>query len=564
MVFAAYAAKTILSYTRQINGMHHKCDIQMDIQAAWCIMIYIDRQDQPSRKNDFMSVQLSRLITCGMVLQRNSQVNIWGTADEAVTVTFLEKEYHAIPNAAGHWTAALNGLQPGGPFTLTINDIVLSNVYVGDVFLCSGQSNMQIPMRRVKHMYPEELQSPNPSIRQFTVPQRYNFHAPQCELEGGCWAGASPETIEEFSAVGYFFAKRLYERYHIPIGLILSAIGGTPIHAWMSQESLAGFPELIREADLCADDDYVARVQAQDASNAQRFFGEIDTADPGLYEKWYSPAYDDSGWEQCPLLTPWTGTGSVWLRKSIVIPPELAGKPATLFLGTVTDWDMVYVNGEAVGNTTYRYPPREYAIPSLPEGRCVITARVISKDGGCFTPGKQYLLSTEAGSFNLNDIWRFRSGVKGAPLEPETAFHYKPTGLYHGMIAPLVRYAIKASLWYQGESDAGNPDRYAEKFNLLVRTWRAAWGYDFPFLFVELPHWEGGPDWVRLRHQQWLSLEIPKTAMAAAFDLGEHNDLHPQNKQTVGGRLARCAMRLAYGEEMMPSPFEIIGYKGDR
>jgi sialate O-acetylesterase len=263
-------------------------------------------------------------------------------------------------------------------------------------------------------------------------------------------------------------------------------------------------------------------------------------------------------------LTSWTGTGSVWLRKTLAIPPELAGKPATLFLGTVIDWDMVYVNGEAVGNTTYRYPPREYAIPSLPNGRCVITVRVISKDGGCFTPGKQYLLSTGEGSFNLNGVWRFRRGGQGSPLEPETSFHYKPTGLYNGMIAPLAKFAIKAALWYQGESDAGNPDRYAEKFDILVRTWRAAWGYDFPFLFVELPYWEGGPDWSLLRYQQWLSLEIPKTAMAAAFDLGEHNDLHPQNKQMVGDRLARCAMRLVYGEKMMISPFEIIGCKADR
>lgn len=510
-----------------------------------------------------MSVQLSRLLSDGMVLQRNSRVKLWGTADEPITVTFLEKEYHAIPDAVGCWTVAISDLPPGGPYTLDINDIVLRDVYVGDVFLCSGQSNMQFPMRRVKYMYPEEMQNPNPNIRQFTVPQRYDFHTPQSELEGGCWTSASPETIEEFSAVGYFFAKRLYERYHVPVGLILAAIGGTPIHAWMSRESLHGFPELIREADHCAEDDYVARVQAQDAENTGHFFGGIDKADPGLLEKWYSPDYNDSGWEEQQLLTPWAGTGSIWLRKTVEIPKELAGKQATLFLGTVTDWDMVYVNGETVGSTTYRYPPREYAVPSLPNGHCVITVRVISRDGGRFTPGKQYLLSTDAGSFNLNGGWRFRRGGQGAPWEPETAFHYKPTGLYNGMIAPLTKYAVRAALWYQGESDAGNPSQYAEKFEALVRSWRAEWGCDLPFLFVELPHWEGGPDWDLLRCQQWLSLVIPNTAMAAAFDLGEHNDLHPQNKQTVGDRLARCAMRVVYGEKMMNSPFEIVGYKDD-
>lgn len=527
-------------------------------------MINIGRHEHLSRKNDSMSVQISRLLSSGMVLQRNSLVKLWGTADESVTVTFLGQRYHASPDASGQWTVELSNLAPGGPYTLDINGIALREVFVGDVFLCSGQSNMQIPMRRVKHMYPEELQNPNPNIRQFTVPQRYDFHAPQSGLEGGCWTAASPETIDEFSAAGYFFAKRLYERYRVPIGLILAAIGGTPIHAWMSREALNGFPELLREADLCADDAYVARVQVQDAQNAARFFSEIDQADLGLHEKWYSSDYDDSGWEERLLLSPWSGTGSVWLRKTLEIPPELAGKPAALFLGTVTDWDMVYVNGEAVGSTTYRYPPREYAVPSLPAGRCVIAVRVISKDDGCFTPGKQYLLTTEAGSFNLNGVWRFRRGGQGAPFVPETAFHYKPTGLFNGMTAPLTKFTVKAALWYQGEADAGNPGRYAEKFESLVRSWRAEWGYDFPFLFVELPHWEGGPDWDRLRRQQWLSLDIPKTAMAAAFDLGEYNDLHPQNKQMVGDRLARCAMRVAYGEKMISSPFEIIGYKAVR
>lgn len=510
-----------------------------------------------------MSIKLPRLLSDGMVLQRKAKVKLWGSADEPVTVTFLGRQYHAAPDGNGRWSVALYDLPAGGPHTLRINDIVLSNVYIGDVFLCSGQSNMQFPMRRVRHMYPEEMKNPNPNIRQFTVPQRFDFHAPQSDLEGGCWAGASPETIEEFSAVGYFFAKRLYERYQVPIGLLACAIGGTPIHAWMSRDALQGFPDLLHEADLCADDAYVARVQAEDIQNAEQFFYGIDKSDPGLQERWYSPDYDDSGWEERGLLTPWTGTGSVWLRKTLHIPPELAGRPATLFLGTVIDWDMVYINGEAVGNTTYRYPPREYTVPSLPEGRCVITVRIISKDGGCFTPGKQYLLTTDAGSFDLNGVWRFRRGGQGEPPKPETFFHYMPTGLYNGMLAPLKHYAIKGAIWYQGESDAAHPLRYAEKAEAMVRAWRAEWGYDFPFLFVELAHWEGGPDWDLIRREQWKSLRIPKTAMAAAFDLGEHNDLHPQNKQAVGDRLARCAMRVAYGEVLPHSPFEIVGYKAE-
>lgn len=506
-----------------------------------------------------MSVQLPSLISNGMVLQRGVEVTLWGTADETVTVAFQGQTAQALPDMGGSWAVTLRGLQPGGPYTMNINDIALEEVYVGDVWLCSGQSNMQLPMQRVKHMYPEELQNPNANIHQFAVPQRLSFHGPEHSLDGGGWCCAAPQTIGDFSAVGYFFAKRLFERYQVPIGLLLSAVGGTPIHAWMSWGALAAFPELLREAKQCADDTYMARVQAEDEENSKRFFSEIDASDPGLTGQWYARDFDDSSWTERPLLSPWPGIGSIWLRKTVDIPPSLAGKPATLFLGTLLDWDMVYVNGVAVGNTTYRYPPREYTVPALPEGRLVITVRAISKNGGRFMLGKPYLLATSAGSIDLNGKWRFHTGGQAAPLQPETVFQYKPTGFYNGMIAPLKRFSIKGVLWYQGESDTSDPVRYAEKFEALVRDWRADWGVAFPFLFTELAHWGGSVGWDRLRRQQWMSLRIPQTAMAAAFDLGEHNDLHPQNKQAVGDRLARCAMRLAYGEALPPSPFEIVG-----
>ena len=508
-----------------------------------------------------MSVQLSSLISDGMVLQRNASVKLWGKADEPVKVTFMGNQYHALPDEEQCWEIILSDLEPGGPFTMTINEIALQNVYVGDVWLCAGQSNMQISMQRVRHCYPEEMNAVNPHVRQFVVPLQYSFKSPLDTIEGGSWSGAAPETIESFSAIGYFFAKRLYERYQVPIGLVVSAMGGTPIHAWIGRDALESYPELLEEADRWCDDAYISRIQEADARNAESFYGEVDDKDPGLSEKWYAVDYDDSGWQERPLLEPWPENGSVWLRKTLIIPPELEGKPATLFLGTVVDWDTAYVNGQIVGSTPYRYPPREYRIPALPKGRCVITLRVISKNGGAFTPGKQYLLTTEAGSFNLNSQWRFCPGVAGPSLTPEVFLHSKPTGLYHGMIAPLKRFTLKGILWYQGESDDLQPLEYAHKFEALVRQWRKDWGYELPFIFVELPHWGGEEHWSLLRQQQWLGLQIPNTAMAAAYDLGEHNDLHPQGKQPVGDRLARCAMRVAYGDKLPHSPFEIIGFK---
>lgn len=507
-----------------------------------------------------MSIQLPPLISDGMVLQRERVVSIWGISDEPVTLQFLDKQYHTVPDAQGHWSIALAQLLPGGPYTMTINERILKDVYVGDVWLCSGQSNIQIPMQRVKHMYPEELQNPNPAIRQFTVPLEPVFHEPLTDLKGGNWAGASPETIWSFSAVGYFFAKRLFERYQVPVGLLVAAMGGTYIHTWMSRGALEDYPELLEEADRCKDDDYLEQLQQNDAKEAETFYQTLDDSDPGLTAEWFSAQFNDSEWEERELLAPWSGTGSVWLRKTLEIPSELAGKPATLFLGTLFDWDMVYVNGEVVGNTTYRYPPREYVVPELPCGKCVIAIRVISKDGGQFAAGKQYLLVTDAGAINLNGLWRFNRGAVSSHAPTENFIFYKPTSLYNGMIAPLMRYAIKGALWYQGESDADNPQGYAQKFAALVQAWRKGWDNILPMILVELPHWGGGEDWYLLRQQQWLSLQMPNTAMAAAFDLGEHNDLHAQGKQIVGDRLARCAMRIAYGEKMPHSPFEIVGY----
>lgn len=507
-----------------------------------------------------MSVKLPFLFSDGMVLQRNAKIKLWGIADEPVTVGFMGCEYHADPDMKGNWEIVLNNLEPGGPYTMTINEIEIKDVYIGDVWLCAGQSNMQLPMQRVRHRYPEHMHAFNPNIRQFTVPHCYNFKGPMNSLDGGSWVSVSQETIKDFSAVGYFFSKRLQDRYQVPIGLIVAAIGGTPIHMWVNRRLLKNFPELLSEAERALDDTYVTSLVAKDALEEDSFFEWIEKFDPGLLEKWYLADYNDSDWEERDLLLPWKGAGSVWLRKTVEIPEELAGKPATIFLGTVIDRDTVYVNGEAIGNTTYRYPPREYVIPSLPHGRCTITIHAISKDGGCFTPGKQYLLTTDAGSFNLNDTWRFRPGVQGAPPAEGDSINSIPSGYYNAMIAPLRNFAIKGAIWYQGEADEKNPQGYAEKFTALVHGWRKDWGYEFPFIFVELPYWGGGLTWNELRRDQWQLLEIPKTAMAAAFDLGEHNDLHPLGKQAVGDRLARCAMRVAYGEKMPHSPFEIVGY----
>ena len=505
-----------------------------------------------------MSIRLSPLFSDNMVLQRNARVTLWGKADQSFSLRFQQQSVDIAPDASGGWSAELSNLKPGGPFTMQIGEIVFHHVYVGDVWLCTGQSNMQLAMDRVQKMFPDEAVDPCRHIAQFTVVQRTNFHGPMEDLDGGQWIGASPDTIEQFSAAGYFFAKRLVQRYNVPIGLILCAIGGTPIHAWMSRESLSAYPELINRADQCKDDAYIKRVQTEETAEVDRFFREIDETDPGLDARWHDPDCDDTDWPVLPLLTPLEGTGSFWFRKTLTIPEKLDGMPAQLFLGTIKDHDRVYVNGQLVGTTDYRYPLRDYKIPALTAGKCVIAIRVICLEGGGFTPGKQYLLSTALGSFDLNGDWRVQAGGHTMPYKKPTSFHYVPTSLYNGMFAPLKRLAITGAIWYQGEADTLEPERYADKYEAMIQQWRKDFGFEFPFCFVELAHWGEGAHWDALRAQQRLTLRVPKTAMAAAFDLGEHNDLHPLGKQVVGDRLAHCAMHIAYGETLNPSPFEVV------
>ena len=512
----------------------------------------------------------------GMILQRDENVTIsgWSAPGAKVTVRFLGRPYETAADSGGTWSVALEKHGAGGPHDMEVESgerIVLHDIYFGDVWILSGQSNMQLPMERVKDKYPEIVANEeNSYIRQFQVPEHYDFNAPCTDLQGGKWESVRHDTIRLFSSVGFFFAKQLYEAYSVPIGLIQTAIGGAHVEAWMSRESLSGYPEMLKTVDRFRDGEYVTRLTEADNDREKQWQEKLDCADMGLQHgkcQWYEKSCDDSGWETIRIPSYWADeglsmqNGSIWFRKDFILPAPLAGKPARLFLGRIVDADFTYVNGRFVGTTSYRYPPRKYDIPAglLQGGRNTIAVRVVSFRGkGGFITEKPYQLFFDTQAIDLAGEWKYRVGANADLLPDRTFLHQIPVGLFNGMFSPVSGYDVKGVLWYQGESDTSRSETYEDLFVKLIGCWRKQMKRDdLPFLYVQLPNYVESEDinavgkWSLLREAQRKALRVPNTAMAVTIDTGEWNDLHPFDKQDVGKRLALAARRVAYGEDIV-------------
>lgn len=516
---------------------------------------------------------LSSLLSDGIVLQRNTKTTLWGKTapGQPVRVTFQDRTAGTVADRDGNWSVVLEGLKAGGPHTLVISadeERVIRDVLVGDVWVLGGQSNMELPVSRTLDRLADEVRDVHlPQIRKFSVPQIYNFHGPQQDVTGGRWMAATGDDVREFSAVGFFFARHLYEVTGVPIGLIQTAAGGTPVEAWMREETLRRIGGYDEELDQLKDDAHVAAVQQKDAERNEAWYRTLNERDEGTAGAWHAPDLDDAGWGTWTVPGAWQGTeldglhGAVWFRREIDVPADLAGREARLMLGTIVDADEAYVNGVQVGATAYRYPPRRYTVPAgvLKPGRNVLAVRVVTTHNtGSFIPDMPYKLLVGDREISLEGHWRYRIGARVERLEPQTFFQYKPAGLYNGTIAPLRRFNMAGVLWYQGESNAGRAAGYRHLFREMVRDWRDTWDIgEFPFLYVQLANFDpedGDPaSWAPIREEQRLSLAVPNTAMAVAIDVGEANDLHPQDKKTVGERLALCARKLALGEDVVYS-----------
>jgi sialate O-acetylesterase len=517
----------------------------------------------------YATVKLPQLVADGMILQRDTKVKIWGWADagEKITVNFQHKTYHTVTDQNGSWKTILSPMKAGGPYTMELtgnNHIVIRDILIGDVWFCTGQSNMVLPMERVKEKYPDEIANANyPQIRNFFVKTEADVTKQHPDLLPGKWITADSATVLGFGAASWFFAKQLYQKYHVPIGIINSSVGGTPIEAWISSDGLKNIQSYHNRIDQFSNATFIDSVLKKRPEPAE----PLDT-DKGLNEAkpWYDTAYIPHNWHHFWLPGYWADqgikglNGVVWFRKEITLSASVQGKAAKLFLGRIVDADQTYVNGKQVGGTTYQYPPRRYTVPAglLKPGKNIITVRVINTSGkGGFVPDKRYYLAISGDTIDLRGDWQYKVGqvFEPAKIKLEFTAQNEPTGLYNAMVAPVINYTIKGMVWYQGESNATRASEYGGLLKALIADWRSHWGQgNTPFIYAQLPNFNEAQyspaesDWAQLREGQLSALEVPNTGMAVTIDAGEWNDIHPLNKKTVGERLARAAENVAYGD----------------
>ena len=532
-------------------------------------------------------VKLSPLFSDNMVLQQQSRVPVWGEARPGqrieITTSWNKQKYTVQANAKGQWSAKVATPGAGGPYSVTISDgtpVVLDNVMIGEVWVCSGQSNMEMQVEgwgKVKNYEQEKVEANRyPNIR-FLLVERTMSPKPEENIraaEGG-WQVCSSKSVANFSAAAYFFGRDLNKYRHVPIGLINTSWGGTIIEAWTSKEALATLPAM--EKRLEAVESLPATKEerkAQYESAVEQWKAGVEKTDKGCTNGkpvWAATSFDDGAWQEMkvPGLMQENGlpgfNGMVWFRKTIDIPDAWAGKELTLNLGAVDDNDFTYFNGVQVGHTEGWMAGRSYKVPAhlVKAGKAVIAVRVLDTggSGGIYgNPDNVSLRLSGQDIIPLAGNWKYQVSLNLRAIDPMpidmSDNPNSPTFLFNAMLKPLVPFAIKGAIWYQGESNAGEAYRYRELMPLMIADWRRQWGYDFPFYMVQLANFtklQTEPvesTWAELREAQTRTLHLQHTGMAVTIDIGEADDIHPKNKQEVGHRLALAARAQTYGEKI--------------
>ena len=535
-------------------------------------------------------VQLPQLFQSGMVVQRGKKVPVWGKADAGEQITIRINKFQTVVRADsnGKFYAELPAMKAGGPYTLMVGDVVLTNVLVGDVWLCSGQSNVDVTIERVYPQYVEEINRlSNPNVRLFRVQNETNTHGVQDDIRPTSihWKPLTKEDAWSFSAVGSFYGQRMFEQTGVPQGIIVNSWGGTPIEAWISADSLGkDYPLYVEKTRLYQNDEYVKTQARANQLADQRWNELLNAKDPGIQEHFMNSDYDDADWATVHQYSmEWAKSngrsiiGSIWLRQHVHVDKAHAGKPARLLLGTLFDADYTYLNGQEIGRTYYQYPPRRYDIPEglLREGDNVITVRFINKYGTAhFIKEKPYMIAFGDDRFSLNPLpkdviplsenWKHHAGAEMPPCpSSDVSLQNLSTTLYNAVVYPLAPYAISGVVWYQGESNTGNPTPYADLLEKMIGNWRSLWqDPQLPFCVVQLANFMEPSEqpqpfsgWARLREaQRKVAINDPYTELAVAIDLGETVDIHPLRKKEVAERVSQCMDRLVYHKKVSLSP----------
>lgn len=531
-------------------------------------------------------MKLAALFSDHMVVQRDIPIPVWGWADAgaAIAVEMAGNTAAAVAGADGKWRATLPALPAGGPYTLTVRGtttLTVNDVMVGEVWICSGQSNMQFTVSVANDAEVEIAAAEYPGIRLFSVP-RVAAITPQDDVDSA-WQVCSPDSAGNFSAVGYYFGRELHQRLGVAVGLIDSSWGGTVAEAWTSREGLLAEPSL---ADMVTY--FEKNLENQEQMQAEhrvrlaaweKIYLKADPGNSGFARGWADPATSTADWAVIPAPGSWQShgldfSGVLWFRKEVDVPAAWAGQTLTLRLGACDKNDVTYFNNVQVGALSMEdcpdswNVPRVYTVPGelVKPGKNLIAVRIYSHwyAGGFMGQAPQMRLEMADGNATplpLAGEWQYavehnfgRVVVAGMPTPPLGAGNQNaPYALYSGMIAPLAPYGIRGAIWYQGESNATRPVQYRTLFPAMISDWRRVWGQDdFAFYFVQLANYMArGPqpaesNWAALREAQSMTLALPQTGMAVIIDIGDASDIHPRNKQDVGLRLAVNALTNTY------------------
>ena len=530
-------------------------------------------------------VKLPSVFTSNMVLQQQSEVPFWGEASVnktvKITTSWDNKTIETKSDSDGKWKTTVSTPVYGGPFTIEITDgkkMKLENVMVGEVWICSGQSNMEMPLAGWGKImnYEQEIAAANyPDIRLFSVEKTISSSPlNDCKTTTGGWVPCSPKTVAEFSAIGYLFGKNLFDNKKVPIGLINTSWGGTIAEAWTSGNTLKTMPDF--SADVAAmEQTSIDKVELKDkyTKDLASWKNKVEKADKGYSAgnaSWADSNLDVSDWKQMNIPDSWENKalpgfdGVVWLRKTIDIPADWQQTTLTLNLDVIDDDDITYYNGVEIGHTEGWNLTRTYTVPAslVKPGKAVITVRVFDAmgGGGIYGNATQLKLSSSSDkSINLAGSWQYKIGfnlteIPAAPRNWDNP--NQSTVLYNSMIHPIAPFTIKGAIWYQGESNADRAYQYRELFPLMIKDWRKQWNYNFPFYFVQLANYTAvlpqpaEATWAELREAQFQTLHLENTGMAVTIDIGDEKDIHPKNKQEVARRLALIARANVYYENI--------------